>query len=201
MGIKDIRRSFILERAIKIFCENSIAETKIKDVAAYCNIGEATFYRYFSKKTSLIIACAMKLQEKVAAFFDADYEGRGYEQLSRFYYRFYEVFGDHPEYYQFLSEFDSYCIREGVKDLSGYSDGMEVFKKRFDEAYRLGLEDGSVNELHDKNLFYYSTTHTMLSLCKKLAAESHIIRQDDLTDKRQEIRTIIEIILSYLKKG
>ena len=199
MGIKDIRRNYILERAINIFCENSIAEVKIKDVAAYCNIGEATFYRYFSKKTSLIIACAVKLQEKVAAYFGSDYEGTGYDKLSRFYYRFYEIFSDHRDYYRFLSEFDSYCTREDVGGLESYSDGLDVFKTQFEEAYRAGLEDGSVKKVWDLDLFYYSTTHAMLSLCKKLASEAYIVRQDDLTDKRQEIRTVIEIILQYLK--
>ena len=198
MGIKDIRRNYILEKTIKLFCDNSIAETKIKDVAAYCNIGEATFYRYFSKKTTLIIACAIKLQEKVADYFGTDYEGRGYDKLSRFYYRFYEIFADHREYYRFLSEFDSYCIKEGA-DLESYSDGLDVFKAYFDEAYRQGLEDGSVRKQWDLDLFYYSTTHALLSLCMKLAAEAHIVRQDDLTDKRQEIRTMIEIILQSLK--
>ena len=45
MGIKDIRRNYILERAIKLFCSTRIADVKIKDVAEACNIGEATFYR------------------------------------------------------------------------------------------------------------------------------------------------------------
>ncbi|MBO7390405.1 MAG: TetR/AcrR family transcriptional regulator [Clostridia bacterium] len=200
MGIKDIRRSFILERAIKIFCNNSISEVKIKDVAAYCNIGEATFYRYFSKKTALIVACAVKLQEKVAVYFGSDQEGRGFDRLSRFYYRFFEIFSEHSEYYRFLSEFDSYCIREGVDDLDSYSGGLDVFKAQFEEAYRAGLEDGSVKAVYDLDLFYYSTTHALLSLGKKLASEAYIVRQDDLTDKRQEIRTVIEVVLQYLKK-
>lgn len=200
MGIKDIRRSFILERAIKIFCDNSISEVKIKDVAAYCNIGEATFYRYFSKKTALIVACAVKLQEKVAVYFGSDEEGRGFDRLSRFYYRFFEIFSEHSEYYRFLSEFDSYCIREGVDDLDSYSGGLDVFKAQFEEAYRAGLEDGSVKAVYDLDLFYYSTTHALLSLGKKLASEAYIVRQDDLTDKRQEIRTVIEVVLQYLKK-
>ena len=199
MGIKDIRRNYILERAIKILCDNSIAEVKIKDVAAYCNIGEATFYRYFPKKTALIIACAVKLQEKVSTYFGTDEEGRGFDKLSRFYYRFYEIFCDHRDYYRFLSEFDSYCIREDVGDLESYSDGLDVFKAQFEEAYRAGLEDGSVKKVWDLDLFYYSTTHAMLSLCKKLASEAYIVRQDDLTDKRQEIRTVIDVILEYLK--
>ena len=63
MGIKDIRRNHILDRAIKLFCAHSIAEVKIKDVAEECNIGEATFYRYFSKRSSLVVACALKLSE------------------------------------------------------------------------------------------------------------------------------------------
>lgn len=200
MGIKDIRRSYILERAIKLFCENSIAEVKIKDVAEYCNIGEATFYRYFSKKSSLIVACAVKLQEKVAEYFGNESVGRGFDNLSRFYYRFYEIFGDHPEYYRFLNEFDAYCIREEIKDLGAYSDGFDDFKERFFFAYRTGLEDGSVKEVWASDLFYYSTTHAMLSLCKKLAAEAYIVRQDALTDKRQEVRTMIEIILQALKR-
>lgn len=198
MGIKDIRRNFILERTIKLFCESSIAEVKIKDVAEECNIGEATFYRYFSKKSALIIACALKLQEKVAIYFDESTDGRGFDKLSRFYYRFYEIFADHQEYYRFLSEFDAYAIREAV-DLEKYSDGLDVFKAQFDEAYHAGLLDGSVKKVWDLDLFYYSTTHAMLSLCKKLASEAYIVRQDDLTDKRQEIRTVIEVILDYLR--
>ena len=102
MGIKDIRRSFILERTIRLFCASSIAEVKIKDVAAACSIGEATFYRYFSKKSGLIVACAMKLQEKVEKYFSIDCDGNGFEKLSRFYYRFFEIFAEHQEYYRFL---------------------------------------------------------------------------------------------------
>ena len=199
MGIKDIRRSFILEKTIRLFCESSISAVKIKDVAAACCIGEATFYRYFPKKASLIVACAIKLQDKVAPYFSADQGGRGIDKLSRFYYRFYEIFAEHQEYYRFLSEFDAYCIREEVDDLEKYSDGLDVFKEQFDAAYREGIEDGSVKKVWDLDLFYYSTTHAMLSLCKKLASEAYIVRQDDLTDKRQEIRTVIDVILQYLK--
>lgn len=200
MGIKDIRRNYILDRTIKLFCETSISEIKIKDVAQYCNIGEATFYRYFSKRSSLVVACALKLQERICELFMSEENGNGFEKLSRFFYRYYEVFGDHPEYYRFLSEFDSYCISAEITDLELYANKMNVFRDKFVEAYREGLADGSVKEVWDLDLFYYATTHAMLSLCKKLAAEAYIIKQDSLTDKRQEVRTIIEIILNTLRK-
>ena len=200
MGIKDIRRNHILDRAIKLFCTHSIAEVKIRDVAEECNIGEATFYRYFSKRSSLVVACALKLSERICELFEDDLGGSGFDRLSRFYYRFYEIFGDHAEYYRFLSQFDAYCISEEIKDLDQYSDNLDVFKARYTAAYKDGLADGSVKEVWDMDLFYYSTTHAMLSLCKKLAAEGRIVRQDDLTDKRQEVRTVIEIILNSLKR-
>ena len=201
MGIKDVRRNTIIERAIKLFCENSIMEIKIKDVAEACNIGEATFYRYFSRRRALVMACALKLSERMCELFEDDLGGPGFERLSRFYYRFYEIFGDHAEYYRFLSEFDAYCLNKDITDLDQYSDNLDVFKERFVAAYKAGLEDGSVRKVWDLDLFYYSTTHAMLSLCKKLATESHIVRQDDLTDKRQEVRLVIEVILNSLKNA
>ena len=201
MGIKDVRKNAIIERAIKLFCENSIMEIKIKDVAEACNIGEATFYRYFSRRRALVMACALKLSEKMCELFQDEIGGTGFERLSRFYYRFYEIFGDHAEYYRFLSEFDAYCLNKDITDLDQYSDNLDVFKERFVAAYEAGLADGSVKKVWDLDLFYYSTTHAMLSLCKKLATEAHIVRQDDLTDKRQEVRLVIEVILSSLKNA
>ena len=200
MGIKDIRRNYILDRAIRLFCERSLSEVKIREVADYCNIGEATFYRYFSKRNTLIAACALKLTDRMCEYYSAEEKGRGYDRLMRFYYLFYEIFGDHPEYYRFLSEFDGFILSGEKIDLELYSEKLDFFKEKFIEAYKEGLEDGTVKELWDVDLFYYSTTHALLSLAKKLAAEAYIVRQDKLTDKRQELRTLIEIILQYLKK-
>ena len=199
MGVKDVRINTIVERAIKLFCQQSIMEVKIKDVADACDIGEATFYRYFSRRRALVMACALKLSERMCELFEDNQSGSGFERLSRFYYRFYEIFGDHAEYYRFLSEFDAYCINEELTVPEEYSDNLDIFKERFVAAYKDGLADGSVKKVWDLDLFYYSTTHAMLSLCKKLATEAYIVRQDDLTDKRQEVRLVIEVILSSLK--
>ena len=172
MGVKDVRKNTIVERAIKLFCQQSIMEVKIKDVADACDIGEATFYRYFSRRRALVMACALKLSERMCELFEDNRSGSGFERLSRFYYRFYEIFGDHAEYYRFLSEFDAYCINEELTVPEEYSDNLDIFKERFVAAYKDGLADGSVKKVWDLDLFYYSTTHAMLSLCKKLATEA-----------------------------
>ena len=76
---------------------------------------------------------------------------------------------------------------------------MDLFKEAYLSAYRDGLSDGSVAPLPDPALFYYATTHAVLSLSKKLAVEDKIVRQDAFTDRVDEIRTLSDAILTNLK--
>ncbi len=202
MAFKDIRRKHIVKEATRLFFERSIYEVKIRDVAERSGVGEATFYRYFSNRASLIVACATQLQETVGAeYFQLSDEGTGFEKISAFYASFLKAFTEHIEYYRFLSQFDAYCIAEEVKDLDRYSENLDVFKEFFIAAYNQGLQDGTVKAVKDVDLFYYSTTHSLLSLCKKLASEGNIVKQDELVNKKAEVTLLRELILSALKKA
>ena len=202
MSIKDIRRTYIVDTAVKLFLSKSISEVKIKDVAEKAGIGEATFYRYFSNHTTLIIACALHLQETAGKqYLTLIEEGNGYDMIAQFYRRFYQVFSAHEEYYRFLSEFDSYS-RDGAdrKEMEQYSDNMDIFHDVYVKAYKIGLADGSVREMEDIDRFYYATTHALLSLCKKLASEGNIVKQDKAIDRAEEVKTLVDVVLEYLKK-
>ena len=202
MAFKDIRRKHIVTEATRLFFERSIYEVKIRDVAQKANVGEATFYRYFTNRASLIVACATLLQETVGNdYFNLSEEGTGFEKLSAFYSVFLKVFTEHVEYYRFLSEFDAYCISEEVKGqgLEQYSDNLDLFKNYFVAAYEQGRRDLTVKEVKDVDLFYYSTTHALLSLCKKLASQGNIVRQDELVNKKAEVTLLKDLILSALK--
>ena len=200
MAFKDIRRKHIVTEATRLFFERSIYDVKIRDVALKANVGEATFYRYFTNRASLIVACATLLQETVGnEYFKLSQEGPGFEKLSEFYSAFLKAFTEHVEYYRFLSEFDAYCISEEVKGLDQYSENLDVFKSYFIAAYEQGRRDLTVKEVKDVDLFYYSTTHALLSLCKKLASQGNIVRQDELVNKKAEVTLLRDLILSALK--
>ena len=47
------------------------------------------------------------------------------------------------------------------------------------------------------DLFYYSTTHALLSLCKGLS-NKEVLSLDENTNKEGEINTLIDIILNSL---
>ena len=201
MAFKDIRRKHIVTEATRLFFERSIYDVKIREVAAKSGVGEATFYRYFTNRASLIVACATLLQETVGAeYFHFEEGGTGFDKLSAFYAAFLKAFKEHIEYYRFLSEFDAYCIAEEVKGLDQYSEKLDVFKSFFIAAYEQGLKDGTVKAVKDVDLFYYSTTHALLSLCKKLASQGNIVKQDELVNKKAEVTLLRDLILSALKK-
>ena len=200
MTIKNAKRNFLIDEAIRLFLERSISEVTIKEIAKGSGIGEATVYRYFSNRTKLIVACALKLQEQVSEkFLLLNSIASGYERLSAFYTVFSGIFKSDPKLYRFLSEFDAYCINESVSDLAEYADNMDKFKSFFFHAYRDGLHDRSVRLVDNTELFYYSTTHAVLSLCKKLATGGDLLPQDHFLDKKAEIDTLIGVILAFLK--
>ena len=64
MTMKDAKLGFVTDGAVKLFLTGSISGVTVKDIAKECGVGEATVYRYFSTKSDLIIACAVKLQKK-----------------------------------------------------------------------------------------------------------------------------------------
>ena len=200
MSVKNAKRNYIIDIAIKTFIEKSISGVTIKDIAGASGFGEATIYRYFGGRSGLIIACAMKLQGEVCKLFtDSRGLSNGYYKLEQFYGAYLKVFLEHPELYRFLSEFDAYCISENIENLEEYADNMDVFKEAFIDAYREGMKDGSVRKIEDIEMFYYSTAHAMLALCKRLAAEKSVLIQDRIINKSQEIKMLVEVILTSLR--
>ena len=199
MGIKEVKTEYITAAATKLFLERSISEITIKDIAEAADVGEATVYRYFGGKKGIVAASATLLQKRVYQNFYTLNGANGYDKISRFYDGYRVIFNEHREYYKFINEFDVFALAEGVGDLNEYSDGLDLFKSEFLIAYREGVFDGSVGQIDDVEAFYYSTTHALLGLCKKLATDK-IVPQDDAISKEAEINSLINVILAYLKK-
>ena len=200
MTILDVKRNFIVDTATELFLGRSIAEVTIRDIAAKAGVGEATVYRYFTKKLNIVQASAEKLQREVfEGYFVPRREGDGYHRLKSFFDAYLAIFRDHTEFYRFVSEFDAYLLSEGVSSSEDYSSGVDLFRDVFLAAYEAGVRDGSVRRMEgEAEQFYYAAAHAMLGLCKKLATERGIVRQDLGTDKLSELNELKKMILFYL---
>ena len=200
MSLKDAKVNFLVDIATDLFMCRSIQEVTIRDIAISAQVGEATIYRYFGKKQELVVQAAMKLQGIVSKdYFRLDEKLNGFQKLEAFYLSYLNIFDNHRDFYKFLSEFDSYMSVENKDVLNPYEDAIDQYKSAFMKAYNQGLKDGSVKEQDNIDLFYFSTTHSILELCKKLALKA-VLNQDLAIEKIGEVRYLINIVLNTLKK-
>ena len=199
MGLKEVKNNFIIDIAIDLFMCRSINEVTIKDIAISAQVGEATIYRYFGNKQNLVMKAAMKLQTIVSeGFFRLENGKNGYEKIALFYESYYDIFKKHPDFYKFLNEFDAYIANEKSDDMNVYETAVDQYKNSYMDAYELGIKDGSIKKQKDIDLFYFSTTHALLELCKKLAFKKAVLKQDEGVNKENEIKCLIDIILVSL---
>ena len=199
MSLKDAKVNFLVDMATDLFMTRSISEVTIKDIAVSAQVGEATIYRYFGSKQNIVVHAAMKIQSIVSKdFFNLEKGKNGYEKLKVFYESYYEIFIKHPNFYKFLSEFDAYVSVEDSSITNPYESAIDSYKNFYMDAYELGLKDGSVKKQNNIEMFYFSTTHALLELAKKLAFKKAVLNQDNRIEKTSELQCLIDIILGSL---
>ena len=197
MGFKDLKREYIIDSAKKLFLNKSISEITIKDISAVSDLGEATIYRYFSNKENLVIAVSLSIQQDILSVPFTQNEKSGLEQIKNFFELFRNIFIEHKNYFKFIAEFDTLYLNN-IKN-KDYSLGLDAFYEVFMHAYELGLKDKSIKEVKDIKLYYYTCTHSLLELCKKLASTDSELKQDKEVNKLDEIEYLISLFISVLK--
>ena len=114
MKLKEIKLNFISEEVIPLFLEKPIADITVKDIAQKVGLGEATIYRYFSKKQNLVKAVALKLQSSVyEKYFDFSAYITGYDKISAFYGGYLRIFKEKRELFRFLNQY--LVLTDGLK--------------------------------------------------------------------------------------
>ena len=198
--VTDSTKKVITETALKMFMENSISKVRLYDIAAKADVGEATIYRHFGNKQNVVISAAIELSNRISInYLTENEELTGYEKIKKFYEVFLKIFKNYNYYYSFLNELDSYLLQEDFEGRDKYQDNLDSYKEIFFKDIETGINDGSIRMINDLNNFYFSTTHSLIALCKKLSTKK-ILAQDEYVDKEKEIKTLINIFLCYLKK-
>ena len=200
MSLKEAKINFVVEVTTNLFMQRSINDVTIKDIAVEAGVGEATIYRYFANKENIVLACVMMLQEDVGKhYFKLDEGKSGYEKLEIFYNSYLDVFKTNPDYFYFIREFDAFMYTQNPQILKSYEKGIDKYRSDFISAYELGIQDGSIAPIENIEVFYFSTTHSILELCKKLSINKALLTQDKTLKKVAEIECLINLILKSLK--
>lgn len=196
MSVQQAKIDYITQLAADLFLQKGIASVTIKDVATAAGVGEATLFRYFSTKQNLVLRAAGHMADQIhATYFDLSRAITGMDKLEAFYGNFLRIYLENPAYYRFIFEFDA--THDATAGLKEYEDTLLPYMQDYLDAYRLGIEDGTVREIENVRLFYLTTTHALMGLCKKLTMDQIVLSQDK--DGRLEVEMLIELIVYRLK--
>lgn len=195
----------IVLTAKKLFLEQGIDLVKMTDIADACDLGVATLYRYFRVKKGLVIAAGLLVWEEAYEDFATIAEAskkvgaNGYESLKSLAMHFYTLFHEDKDFFLFVRDFDSFCIKERVLP-SELTENDAIFlkiKDLFMAAGQRGIQDGSVRPHEDFEITYFAFSRALLSLGEKLIGDTAIVQSDKLTDSDKQILALINVLLAY----
>lgn len=202
-ALQQAKYDLVLLKIKDLMLENGIINLKISDIAKRVEVGEATIYRYFGTKTNLVIEVGIALWSDIYdEMKKIIIKGTGYETVKGFFNFFLEGYKNQKDVFRFLDEFDSLMAKENVskETLKEYDESLLKSKKLYDRGFEQGVIDNSINENIDQDEYYYTTTHMVLGICKKLAANKDILSSDELIKDIRQIELALDICLQYIKK-
>ncbi|SEH38896.1 transcriptional regulator, TetR family [Ruminococcus flavefaciens] len=205
--LKNKRFEKAVEVSAQLFLKNGIEAVKMTDIADECGIGVATLYRYFGTKNGITIAAMTYMWNELNKMFSGIFESKvflaqtGIKQVNDLMRMFAVLYQAHPAFMRLLAEFDLLLSSEDIpkKELKDYEKSIINFYPIFERAYMTGISDGTVREIPDVRLFYLSYAHTLMELSKKLI-QGELLPGDDFSHAEQELCTIIDTAVFFLKK-
>ncbi|MFO7887178.1 MAG: TetR/AcrR family transcriptional regulator [Eubacteriales bacterium] len=204
---KEKRRREIIISALEIFKAKGIGSTKMTDVAKKSEYGVATVYRYFSTKSELVVEAATHLWVKEISQIKNLLEEKTFsqstciEKIQKILELFLDVYTNQRDLLFFLDEFDTYILKEELTgdQLKNYEKNILNLKDTVVNTLNKGIEEGTVKKNLDPELYYTTTTHSLMSLCQKLALRGKILNTDSNFRAEEQIKTLIDISVNYIK--
>jgi AcrR family transcriptional regulator len=200
--LKQAKYDMVLE-SIKTLMLDKGVNLSISEIAGVIEVGEATIYRYFGTKQNLIVQVGICLWTNILdELSKRSKKETGFESIEDFLSYFLEGYRSSRNVFVFLEQFDSLMAQvESSKDLLvGYDRVLYEIKTLFDNYFIQGVNDLSIKDTVDKDTYYYTTTHMILGICKRMAANTSILSSDDLIDDITQIEMALKMCLDYIRK-
>lgn len=202
-ALKQAKVEMVIEEAKRVMLNNGIHSLTIAQISTLLGIGEATMYRYFGSKQHLVICVAESIWlDLYAKLMELEAKKSGYEGIEQFFRYFSTVYEKMPNVFQFVDQFDSMVMNLGVakSELHEIDQILLRFKQVYHQYFEQGRLDHTIKENIDPDVFYYTTTHMIIGLCKKLSSNYPILESDEFIPAITQINQGIDMCLQYIKK-
>ena len=194
--------SNIVRCAADLFLQKGIEGVKMVDIAEAANVGVATIYRHFSTKTRIAALAAAQLWDqfnlRLVSLVESDAFLRlnGIGRLRALLEGYCDAYGSHADFVSFVDEFDHIILAGQLSDseLREYDSHIDSFYPIFEDAYLLGLTDGSIVRKIDFRQFYLALAHAIMGVAQKLC-RGEVIPSDDFSHGGMELQSIVNMAL------
>ncbi len=201
------RRERALDEGFRLFADKGIETVSMQEVAAACQLGTATLYRYFEGKLDLVIAIGAKKWREYYDEVEEEYARRGGDMMTAveeldFYLGSYIVlYREHGDILRFNQNFNNYVIHENAApiQLRDYLLAIEPFTRKFHHLYEKGRCDGTIRTDEPERTMFNASMHIMLAVAGRFA-QGVLYRSDDPEDLTQELLILKRMILSQYVK-
>lgn len=195
-----------IECASRLFLERGIAAVKMTEIADAAGMGVATLYRHFSTKTALAASSAIVMWSHLMEDFERLVGTEAYgaldgaARLEALLTTYCDQCVYQPGFAAFLDELDRLMLAGDVarEAIDSYSQLLGGAYHHFEDAYQLGLEDGSIQREVDFPLFYRSVAHALVCVASKLS-RGEVLPTDDFSHARDELACIIDMAIRSLR--
>lgn len=200
------RKEQMIDVAFICFSEKGMEAASISDIAKEAAFGEATVYRYFSNKETLVLECGKKFWHMAADFFDAETNTEAFRKASgiqqvelmmRAACRFYE---NERAAFRLIHDLDVFLLSHQVQkeQLKEYEEAVDALRPYLCEAIEKGKEDGSIANKADTLELYYTITNGIFGLMQKQAAGSLLSTDLNVNEKRK-IELFVELLIAGVR--
>lgn len=205
MARKSARQSidnYVIECAAELFLRKGIEGVKMVDIADAAGMGVATLYRHFSTKARIAVSAATLLwgrfnQELVELVESDDFLAlNGIGRMQVLLEAYCDAYGAHGDFVAFLDEFDHLVVAGQLnrRELEEYGAEVDSFYQIFEDAYLLGIKDGTIVRDIEFRRFYTALAHAIIGVAQKLR-RGEIIPSDDFSSGRDELQIIVNMAL------
>ncbi len=197
MSLQEVReqnKQKVVENALKFFINNGIENTKISDIAEASGLNERSVFRYFDTKADLVLAAAMHFYnhevDMLHPFWDEIDKGdeNGREKVYQVLLAYAMLFFSEKKSLIFVQEAEIYLYRSKLLD-TVRPKPIESYKSKngpLSMAICEGIEDGSIKESNNLQMFYFNAFDSMLGLLQKMATTAY----EDFSEEEQKERLV-----------
>ncbi len=201
------RREKMVCAAYECFCRRGIAGTSIADIAREAEFGEATLYRYFANKETLVLECGMLFWSKVRDFMEEERLGpnfaakSGMEQVEALIWRAYAFYRQNTAAFRLIHDLDGMLLsgKVGKGQVSGYEQAVDQMRPVLCDAIEKGKRDGSIADHGDTTVLYYALTNGIFSMMQKQAAAGRLLESDATVGEEQKLTQLLELLAAGLR--